>query len=147
MVGEHERSAGAWQSEWETLAELLRTVAGAAWRARRILEGLSVDERRLAANLAASNGLVLSERYSLALARALGRPEADELVGTASESSVRSGRSLDAELAALPEAAAALGPAELAALADPRGYLGSSSVFVERVLGMYEVARRELGWA
>ena len=30
MVGEHERSAGAWQSEWETLAELLRTVAGAA---------------------------------------------------------------------------------------------------------------------
>jgi 3-carboxy-cis,cis-muconate cycloisomerase len=54
MGGEHERAAGAWHAEWETLGDLLRlTGAAAAW-ARELLEGLEVDPARMQANLEAA---------------------------------------------------------------------------------------------
>jgi 3-carboxy-cis,cis-muconate cycloisomerase len=54
MAGEHERAAGRWQAEWETLAELLRLTGSAAAWCRDLLEGLEVDPDRMRANLAAA---------------------------------------------------------------------------------------------
>ncbi|MHA6781548.1 lyase family protein [Pseudonocardia saturnea] len=51
MDGEHQRAAGAWHSEWETLTDLLRATGGAAARLRVSLEGLSVHPERMAAAL------------------------------------------------------------------------------------------------
>jgi 3-carboxy-cis,cis-muconate cycloisomerase len=51
MVGEHERSAGAWQSEWPALSEAFRLAAGAVARTREALTDLSVNEERMRANL------------------------------------------------------------------------------------------------
>jgi 3-carboxy-cis,cis-muconate cycloisomerase len=51
MAGEHERSAGAWQSEWPALSEAFRSAAGAVARAREAITDLVVDERRMLANL------------------------------------------------------------------------------------------------
>lgn len=48
MDGEHQRAAGAWHSEWETLADLLRATGGAAARLRTSLEGLTVHPGRMA---------------------------------------------------------------------------------------------------
>ena len=42
MAGEHERAAGAWQSEWSALSTALASTGGAAWSLREALEGLSV---------------------------------------------------------------------------------------------------------
>lgn len=42
MAGEHERAAGAWQSEWGALSTALATTGGAAWSLREALDGLSV---------------------------------------------------------------------------------------------------------
>jgi 3-carboxy-cis,cis-muconate cycloisomerase len=54
MESEHERAAGAWQAEWGTLVELLGLCGSAvAWTAQ-LLEGLQVDQSRMAANLAAA---------------------------------------------------------------------------------------------
>ncbi|MFB9382140.1 lyase family protein [Pseudonocardia petroleophila] len=53
MDGEHQRAAGAWHSEWETLADLLRATGGAAARLRVSLEGLAVHPDRMAASLPA----------------------------------------------------------------------------------------------
>ena len=54
MEAEHERAAGAWQSEWGTLVELLGLTGSAiAWTAE-LLGGLRVDTERMAANLAAA---------------------------------------------------------------------------------------------
>lgn len=54
MVQEHERAAGAWQAEWETLPELLRLTGSAlAWTAE-LTAGLEVDTGRMAVNLAAA---------------------------------------------------------------------------------------------
>lgn len=43
MAGEHERAAGAWQSEWGALSTALASTGGAAWSLREGLEGLTVD--------------------------------------------------------------------------------------------------------
>jgi len=51
MAGEHERSAGAWQSEPPTLSEAFRLAAGAVARTRDTLTDLGVNEERMRANL------------------------------------------------------------------------------------------------
>ncbi len=52
MEQEHQRAAGAWQSEWGTLTDLLTlTGSAAAWLAD-LLENLQVDTGRMRANLA-----------------------------------------------------------------------------------------------
>jgi 3-carboxy-cis,cis-muconate cycloisomerase len=51
MAGEHERAAGVWQAEWETLSDLLRlTGSAAAWSAD-LAGRIEVDEERMRANL------------------------------------------------------------------------------------------------
>ena len=42
MAGEHERAAGAWQSEWGALSTALASTGGAAWSLREALDGLTV---------------------------------------------------------------------------------------------------------
>jgi 3-carboxy-cis,cis-muconate cycloisomerase len=42
MAGEHERAAGAWQSEWGALSTALASAGGAAWSLREALDGLAV---------------------------------------------------------------------------------------------------------
>lgn len=51
MAQEHERAAGAWQAEAETLSELCRAAGGAVSVTADILAGLEVDEERMAVNL------------------------------------------------------------------------------------------------
>ena len=51
MAGEHERAAGAWQSEWGALSDALAGTGGAAWSLREALDGLTVDRDRMRANL------------------------------------------------------------------------------------------------
>ncbi len=48
---EHQRAAGAWHAEWQTLDDLLRATGGAASRLRVSLEGLRVHPARMAENL------------------------------------------------------------------------------------------------
>ena len=42
MLGEHERAAGAWHSEWEALSDALALAGGAATAVREVTEGLVV---------------------------------------------------------------------------------------------------------
>jgi len=51
MDGEHQRAAGAWHSEWETLTDLLRATGGAAARLRVSLEDLTVHPDRMAVGI------------------------------------------------------------------------------------------------
>jgi 3-carboxy-cis,cis-muconate cycloisomerase len=52
MPQEHERAAGAWQSEWEPLLELLGLTGSAVTSLRQTLGMLEVDADRMTANLA-----------------------------------------------------------------------------------------------
>lgn len=58
MAHEHERAAGAWHAEWETLGDLLRLTGSTAAWTREALERLEVDAARMAANLAAAGARI-----------------------------------------------------------------------------------------
>ncbi|MGH2491694.1 MAG: 3-carboxy-cis,cis-muconate cycloisomerase, partial [Candidatus Limnocylindria bacterium] len=68
-VGEHERSAGAWQSEWPALSEAFRLAAGTVARTRDALTDLAVNEERMRANL--GPGHIASENAGALVDRAL----------------------------------------------------------------------------
>lgn len=69
MEQEHQRAAGAWQSEWGTLNELLGLTGSAAAWGRELLEHLEVDAERMRDNLAelAAGGVEAAADPSAAL--------------------------------------------------------------------------------
>jgi 3-carboxy-cis,cis-muconate cycloisomerase len=79
---EHERAAGAWHAEWESLSDLLAAAGGALAAARELLGGLEVDTARMRANVRpettseAGKGVAPDDYLGVASAfvdRALGR--------------------------------------------------------------------------
>lgn len=141
MRGEHERAAGAWQAEAETLSELLRVTGGAAAAVRALLQGLEVFPERMRANLAAGGDLVMGEAVVTALTPRLGRAAADELVRGAAVRAREGGSTLREALDAEPEAVAALGPDGIAAALDPAAYLGSNGELIDRALASHRERR------
>jgi 3-carboxy-cis,cis-muconate cycloisomerase len=131
MVQEHERAAGAWQAEWETLSDLLRLVgAETAW-AREMLERLEVDPERMRSNLDAAGDVVMGEAVATALAVKLGRGPAHDLVEGAARRAAEGGGSLRDALAER------LDPQELDAALAPEAYLGVTAELVERALAAH----------
>ena len=137
MAQEHERAAGAWHAEWETLSDALALTGGAAAAMREATEGLQVHPERMRANLDATGGLLLAEQVTTIAAKHLGRLEAHELVETASRRTLEHGSSLREELLAEPTLREALSSEEIDAALDPAHYLGSAEDFVDRALNIY----------
>lgn len=141
MAGEHERAAGAWHAEWETLSDALALTGGAVAATREAVEGLQVHPERMRENLDATEGLLLAERVTTLAAEKLGRMEAHETVQAAAGRTSERGSSLREELLAEPALREALSPEEIDVALDPAGYLGSAGTFVDRALDLY---RREV---
>jgi len=146
---EHERAAGAWHAEWETATELLRLVGSAASWLREVLEGLSVNSERMLQNLQGAHDFPMAERLSSALSPRLGRQAAQREVQSAVRRAADSGVSLGELLRTEPEGRALMARAELddtalAELLDPRGYLGSAELFIERALAAHDKLEHEL---
>jgi 3-carboxy-cis,cis-muconate cycloisomerase len=137
MVQEHERGAGGWQAEWETLLELLRLTGSAAAIAKELLAGLEVDPERMRADMDLTGGLVMSESVAAALAPSLGRSDAQELVEKAARRSVEESRGFREVLLELPEVADVLGPDGVDEALDPAGYLGVTAKLIDRTLAAH----------
>ncbi len=76
LVQAQERGGAAWSLEWLTLPQMAAATGAALRLGGQALDGLVVDAARMAANLEASQGLILAEAASFALAEHLPRPEA-----------------------------------------------------------------------
>ena len=138
---EHQRAAGAWHAEWETLSDLLRLTGSAAAWAADLLTGLRVDPPRMRANLDASGGLPMAENLATKLAPALGRLAAHDLVARASARAVAEGSTLaDAVLAeaALAEVGNTLDRQQVDAALRAETYLGAADEFARRALAAHE---------
>jgi 3-carboxy-cis,cis-muconate cycloisomerase len=138
MAQEHERATGAWHAEWEPLAELLRLVGGAAARTRELLAGLEVHPDRMRAGLEVTGGQLLAEPVAAALAGALGRIPAQDLVRRLSRQAAGTGRPLGEVLAEDPTVRSHLEEADIDRLLDPEGYLGSAGQFIDRALAAHQ---------
>lgn len=134
MVQEHERGLGGWHAEWETLPELCALAAGALRQIADTIDGLELDPARMRTNLDATHGQILAEAAAMALAVRIGRAQAHEIVQRASRRASETGRRLHDVLGEDPSVAANLPPRDLAAIFEPRNYLGQSVAFVDRVL-------------
>jgi 3-carboxy-cis,cis-muconate cycloisomerase len=61
---EHQRAAGPWHVEWQTLTDLLCATGGAAARLRTSLQGLQVHPDQMAANLGLTAGIDTSTGHA-----------------------------------------------------------------------------------
>ncbi|MFT3864233.1 MAG: 3-carboxy-cis,cis-muconate cycloisomerase [Solirubrobacterales bacterium] len=137
MPGEEERAAGAWQSEAETLDDLLRLAGTAVASVRRLLENLEVFPDRMRANLDLTDGLVLAESLSSALAAKLGQAKAKDLVTEASKRAVLESRPLVEVAGETAEIVEALGEDGIVAALDPAAYLGATDELIDRALAAH----------
>jgi 3-carboxy-cis,cis-muconate cycloisomerase len=137
MAHEHERGAGTWQAEWETLPQLLALTGSAAAILRELLPGLEVDPEKMRADVDLTGGLVMSESVAAALTPALGRADAQDLVEKAARHSVESGRAFRDVLLDEPSVADTLGPGGLDAALEPGSYLGVTNELIDRALAAH----------
>ena len=138
MVQAHERGLGTMQAEWLTLTELLRSSAGAVASMAEVLEGLEIDESRMAGAVASSRGLVMAERVTAELVPKLGREAAVRLVEEACGAVAGSGDAVlvDEVIGRLP-AGSGVRAAEVESWVDEAAYLGSVDWFIDRVLARH----------
>lgn len=152
MLQEHERAAGAWQSEWSAVSAALRLTDGAARRLADLLEGIEVDTERMRRNLGLSGGLVMSEHIVMMLGERIDPVTARELVEAAVSTATESGRPFKEVLLQDPAITTHLTQEQLAMGLDPYSYLGASDQLIDRTLGAYrehskQVRRRVKGEA
>jgi adenylosuccinate lyase len=112
-------------------------------RLKVILEGLTMDPRRMRANLALSGGMISSELVMLTLGRIVGRQLAHEVVYDAAQVARGQG-SFSAALLADARLNAYMDEPELAALLDPTSHTGLSAELAHRSARRARVAAEEL---
>ena len=145
MQGTHERAAGEWQAEWDTLPLVCAATAGAVGGARRVLAGLAVHPDRMRSNLFVEGGTIMAEAVMMEIAGTRGRAEAHHLVSEASVLARSDGISFrDAlERSLPPQVLAELPPLEQ--LLDPGAYLGETDAIVAAAIGDWEAVRPTRG--
>ncbi len=131
LLQAQERGGAAWPLEWLTLPQMAVATGAALRLAAEALDGLEVDVARMAANIEASQGLILAEAASFALAEHMPRPEAQALVEAACAEAAQSGHHLMEVLAGKTDA-----PLDWTGLKDPAGYFGAADRLVDRVLAV-----------
>jgi 3-carboxy-cis,cis-muconate cycloisomerase len=134
MPQEHERGLGGWQSEWETLPQLVLLTAGSSRAVATLLEELVVNETRMRENLQVTRGLIASEAVAMALAVHVGRSEAHRLVEEAARRARNGGGTLGDALADDAAVTRHLTRAEIDRHLAPENYIGAARALVERVV-------------
>ncbi|UCG25259.1 MAG: 3-carboxy-cis,cis-muconate cycloisomerase [Chloroflexota bacterium] len=129
-VQEHERGTHGWQMEWLSLPQMVSLTAATLKKALFLSQNLAVDPAQMRANLADSNGLLLGEAITYALSpKYMRRAEATVLVKNACRMAIEQDRHL---LDVVQEVSSA--PVDWKSMIDESDYLGSTDVFVNRVL-------------
>jgi 3-carboxy-cis,cis-muconate cycloisomerase len=126
-VHAQERDGAAWAQEWLALPSLVVATGAALRHGLELVESLQVDERALAAIFEETNGLMMAESASFALARHMGMTEARAIVKSACAKAVASGEHLRDVMAR--ETVLAI---DWSAVFDARNALGESGTIVDR---------------
>jgi len=134
QVQDHERSAGPWHAEWPTLPTLLLVTSGALAAIVDIAEGLEVDAARMRVNLDATDGLIMAEAATMALAEKIGKSDAHHLIEAASKKAVAEKKHLREVLIADSNVTAQLGADRIRGLFEPMAYQGASQALIDRLL-------------
>lgn len=132
MVQEHERDGRGWKAEWVAFPEACLLTLTALDLAKGLLEGLEVDERRMAGNLSAGGGFAASEALLAALAPRVGKHRAQDLLQRVLGEARRQDRSLEAAVAG-SEVADEITPGQLRSLLERPG-TGAAGAMVDEAV-------------
>ncbi|WP_243794260.1 adenylosuccinate lyase family protein [Saccharopolyspora gloriosae] len=134
MMQDFERATGPWHLEWATIPEAFQLAAASLHQTEFLLGGLEVDVDRMRSNTALTGGLIVAEAVMMAVAPALGRQRAHEVVYDACSQAIEHGRDLATELRRHPDLLAELGGDRIDELCDPSNYLGSAHAMTSGVV-------------
>ncbi len=129
-----ERDAGLWYAEYAIVPETFLYLHRALYNVRDTLGGLGVHADAMRENMNIHGGLVTSEAVMMALADAVGRVTAHDIVYNAAMETYESDRTFEEILLADDRVAAALSAEELAELTDPTNYTGVSDRIARRTV-------------
>ena len=132
MVQEHERDGRGWKAEWVAFPEACLLTVTALDLAKPLLEGLEVDETRMAGNASAGGGFAASEALLAALAPRVGKHRAQDLLQRVLGEARQQGRSLE-EAATGSEVAGEIPSGELRSLLE-RPRTGAAGAMVDQVV-------------
>ncbi len=138
MPQEHERAAGGWQAEWETLADLLRVTQESVDAIANTLGDVQLDPTAMREHLGLHGGVAMAEGLAAALMEHLSRTDAMAHVERLSRVAVRDRRPLRELASADPEVSRWLSPDAIEHALAPENFLGSAPLFVARVLKQWE---------
>jgi 3-carboxy-cis,cis-muconate cycloisomerase len=134
MTQEHERGLGGWHAEWQTLPQICQLAAGALEHANQMLQGLEINTARMRANLDLTQGLIMAETVTMALAAHIGRDKAHHIIEQASQRAIANKQPLNNALKSDIQVTAHLNQAALEKLFDAKNHLGVAEPFINRVL-------------
>jgi len=138
MPQEHERAAGGWQAESETLADLVRITVESAGAIANALGDLQLDPAAMREHLGLHGGVAMAEGLASALMEHVSRTDAMAHVERLSRVAVRDRRPLRELASADPDVSRWLSPAAIDHALAPENFLGSAQLFVERVLKQWQ---------
>jgi 3-carboxy-cis,cis-muconate cycloisomerase len=134
LVQEHERAAGAWQAEWQTLAGLIEATGSALAAVAGVMGGLTVYPDRMLANLAETQGVIFAEKVSMLVCARIGRDAARTLLADATREATQSARPLREILQRNSEIGSLLTAEQIEAIDRPEDYLGAAEQFRKQLL-------------
>ena len=137
---EHERAAGGWHVEWDTVPQVVRLASVAAGSVAAALEELTVNAAKMRSNLDLTGGAAMAEAVSVRLAAAIGKPHAHALVQAVADRAAGQNRPFADVLSEDPDVARLLSRRDLETALAPERYLGSALAFVETVLAAHDDA-------
>jgi 3-carboxy-cis,cis-muconate cycloisomerase len=134
QIQEHERATHGWQVEWLTLPQMVLLTGGALKHAQYLAENLQVDAAVMRANIARANDVILAESAVFALADAMPRSKAEELVKKACAVVAAENKPLIETVRRLAQGDVAGGAVDWQKLAQPGNYCGQANQIIDAVL-------------
>jgi 3-carboxy-cis,cis-muconate cycloisomerase len=101
MEANHERAAGEWQVEWQIVPDVAYLAASCLTVAASVTRTLQVFPEAMRANLERDGGFVMAEAYMMALAPAIGREAAHDLIYDAVQQARQAHRPLYEQLSGM----------------------------------------------
>jgi 3-carboxy-cis,cis-muconate cycloisomerase len=144
MDQEHERGLGGWHAEWETLPEICTLTLGAVESLSEMLAGLDIFPHIMRQNLERTNGLLLAEAVSMALAKKIGKAQAHSLVQDIVHKAVEAGVSLESLVETDERVVSHFKGEEVRRLFRPEESLGDSQRMIDDVLARHERSKMSI---
>lgn len=126
MIVTHERDASVWRLDWHTVPESCVMLDRVIMHMNTVVGGLAVDEARIASNLDATGGAIMSEAVMFRLGETIGKQSAHEVLHHVLMRAAEQKQSFRDALLSAPELQGKLSEGDLNAMLDYRTYIGTA---------------------